>query len=142
MMSKIHTATIASRIAALSLLLTSMALTPALASPDQARDRDTTWTSPAGDASRQNPLASRTEVIAGGAKVFQQRCASCHSEDGRGTTKAPDLIQPDVQAQTDGVLFWKITTGNTHQGMPTFSFLPEPQRWQLVLHLRALAKIR
>jgi ribosomal protein S6E (S10) len=44
-----------------------------------------------------------------------------------------------VQAQTDGALFWKISGGNSHQGMPAFSFLPDPQRWQLVLHLRAIA---
>jgi hypothetical protein len=45
-------------------------------------------------------------------------------------------MQPDVQAQSDGALFWKISSGNTHSGMPAFSFLPEPQRWQLVLRLR------
>jgi hypothetical protein len=44
-----------------------------------------------------------------------------------------------VQEQSDGVLFWKITTGNTRRGMPTFSFLPESQRWQLVLHIHRLA---
>ena len=41
-----------------------------------------------------------------------------------------------VQAQTDGALFWKLGSGNARAGMPTFSFLPEPQRWQLVLHMR------
>jgi hypothetical protein len=44
-----------------------------------------------------------------------------------------------VQAQTDGQLYWKINTGNTRAGMPAFSFLPELQRWQLVLQLRAIA---
>jgi hypothetical protein len=44
-----------------------------------------------------------------------------------------------VQVQTDGALFWKISTGNTRKGMPAFSFLPEAQRWQLVLRLRTLA---
>ena len=45
-------------------------------------------------------------------------------------------MSADVQVQTDGALFWKISSGNTRAGMPTFSFLPEPQRWQLVLYLR------
>jgi ribosomal protein S6E (S10) len=44
-----------------------------------------------------------------------------------------------VQQQSDGALFWKISGGNSRQGMPAFSFLPEPQRWQLVLHIRASA---
>jgi len=37
-------------------------------------------------------------------------------------------------------LFWKISTGNTRGGMPSFSFLPDTQRWQLVMHLRALGR--
>ena len=48
----------------------------------------------------------------------------------------------DVQAQTDGALFWKIASGNTRRGMPTFSYLPEPQRWQLVLALRGLQAVK
>ena len=62
----------------------------------------------------------------------------CHGDTGRGTADAPDLGADDVQKQTDGALFWKISSGNTHAGMPSFSFLPAGQRWQLVLHLRTL----
>ncbi len=111
---------------------------PGLVWSGQVRERDPKWTAPSEEISRPNPLAGRRETAAGGAKVFQQRCATCHGADGRGTTKAPDLAGPDVHAQTDGALFWKISSGNAHAGMPGFSFLPEAQRWQLVLHLRAL----
>ena len=106
----------------------------------QVRDRDPDWTAPADERVKANPLADRPETAAGGAKLFQRRCASCHGHDGRGTAKAPDLVQADVQAQTDGALFWKITSGNARSGMPAFSFLPELQRWQLVLHVRSLAR--
>jgi len=51
---------------------------------------------------------------------------------------AADLQLPAVQQQSDGALFWKITNGNTDRGMPSFSRLPELQRWQLVLYLRTL----
>ena len=68
------------------------------------------------------------------------RCTMCHGDDGRGTARAPDLTGRDVQDQTDGELFWKISTGNAHAGMPTFSFLPALQRWQLVLYLRKRAR--
>jgi mono/diheme cytochrome c family protein len=101
------------------------------------RERDASWVAPPAAGLRGNPLQNRPEAAAGGGKLFEQRCTTCHGEDGRGTSKAPDLTQPEVQAQSDGALFWKISSGNTHAGMPAFSFLPEPQRWQLVLHLRA-----
>jgi mono/diheme cytochrome c family protein len=104
------------------------------------RERDPHWLAPERDASRPNPLAGRPDAEPGGRKIFQQRCATCHADDGRGTPKGPDLAQPDVQSESDGALFWKITGGNTRAGMPTFSSLPEAQRWQLVLRLRSLPK--
>jgi mono/diheme cytochrome c family protein len=82
----------------------------------------------------------RADARAGGDKLFRERCATCHGADGRGTADAPDLTPPVVQSQSDGALFWKISGGNAYAGMPTFSFLPELQRWQLVLHLRELAR--
>jgi hypothetical protein len=48
------------------------------------------------------------------------------------------LRRPAVQQQADGVLFWKLTNGNATRGMPSFSKLPELQRWQLVLYIRTL----
>lgn len=105
----------------------------------QIRERDTEWTAPPEAAARLNPLAGRPETAAGGAKLFHVRCAGCHGPDGRGTSKGPDLMDAAVQAQTDGALFWKLSNGNTRAGMPSFSFLPEPQRWQLALHMRRRA---
>jgi len=105
--------------------------------PDTTEDAK--WTAPAEAAQRANPLANRPDAEAGGRKLFLQRCASCHGDDARGGDKGPDLTAADVQAQSDGALFWKITHGNTRTGMPTFSFLPEIQRWQLVLHVRTTA---
>jgi mono/diheme cytochrome c family protein len=105
----------------------------------QVRERDSAWSAPTEAAAKVNPLLNRPGAVAGGEKLFQQRCATCHGADGRGTVRAPDLNRHEVQAQTDGQLYWKISTGNTHAGMPAFSFLPEPQRWQLVLSLRQRA---
>jgi len=98
------------------------------------------WVAPPKAAARTNPLAGRPDTAFGGAKVFQERCTECHGEDGRGTSRAPNLADPDVQKQSDGALFWKISSGNTREGMPTFSFLPELQRWQIVLHVRELGR--
>jgi mono/diheme cytochrome c family protein len=104
--------------------------------PAQVRERDSTWSAPTEAAAKVNPLLNRPAALAGGEKLFQQRCAPWNGAGGRGTARAPDLNGREVQAQTDGQLYWKISTGNTHVGMPAFSFLPEPQRWQLVLALR------
>jgi mono/diheme cytochrome c family protein len=106
----------------------------------EVRDRDASWTAPTVATSKPNPLSGRRDVVAGGRKVFQQRCTTCHGEDGRGSSEGPDLTLPEVQMQSDGELFWKISSGNSRAGMPTFSFLPEPQRWQVVMQLREFAR--
>lgn len=101
-------------------------------------ERDPKWVAPDSAASRSNPLAGRKEAVGGGGKLFQRHCVECHGTDGTGRKKAADLTLPIVQAERDGVLYWKITNGNPDRGMPSFSRLPELQRWQLVLYLRTL----
>jgi mono/diheme cytochrome c family protein len=97
------------------------------------------WSAPVAAEGKANPLGGRADVLAGGKKVFRQRCSSCHREDGTGTSRGPNLMTAVVQKQSDGALYWKISSGNSRTGMPSFSFLPEPQRWQLVAYLRSLA---
>lgn len=108
----------------------------------QVREHDPEWVVPPTAAAKVNPLADKPKAEGGGRRLFAEKCATCHGNEGRGTAKAPDLTAPAAQAQSDGALFWKIGSGNTRKGMPSFSFLPEPQRWQLVLHLRALGEHR
>jgi len=84
-------------------------------------------------------LAGRSDALAGGKKLFDQRCSVCHRSDGTGTSRGPNLTLARVQQQSEGALLWKISSGNTRSGMPSFSFLPEPQRWQLVAYLRSLS---
>ena len=102
--------------------------------------QDPAWRAPTDAAGRVNPLAQKPEAAAGGRKLFQRNCVECHGEDGSGIAKkhAADLQLPIVQVQTDGTLFWKVTNGNPDRGMPSFSRLPELQRWQIVLYLRSL----
>jgi mono/diheme cytochrome c family protein len=102
--------------------------------------QDPTWQPPAEAAARQNPLASKPETAAGGRKLFLRNCAECHGKQGTGIEgkHSADLQLPVVQQQADGVLFWKLTNGNATRGMPSFSKLPELQRWQLVLYIRTL----
>ncbi len=106
----------------------------------QQADGESRWAAPAAQDARKNPLASRPETHAGGAKLFAERCGACHADDGTGTSRGPNLTLRRVQEQSDGALFWKISSGNTRTGMPTFSNLPALQRWQLVSHVRALVE--
>jgi mono/diheme cytochrome c family protein len=99
---------------------------------------DPSWRPPDTAAARANPLARSPELAAGGRKLFQRHCAQCHGAQGQGLKNAADLQLPVVQQQGDGALFWKITNGNPRRAMPSFSGLPELQRWQIVLYLRTL----
>jgi mono/diheme cytochrome c family protein len=102
--------------------------------------QDPGWRAPSEAAARPNPLAKHPEAAAGGEKLFNRNCVECHGDNGAGLEKkhAADLQLSMVQQQSDGTLFWKITNGNPDRGMPSFSRLPELQRWQLVLYLRKL----
>ncbi|HEV7218122.1 MAG: c-type cytochrome [Terriglobales bacterium] len=101
---------------------------------------DAGWHAPDAARARLNPLATRPGAVRGGEKLFRRNCAECHGQDGTGMVKkhSADFHLPEVQEQTDGTLFWKITNGNADRGMPSFSKLPELERWQLVLYLRTL----
>lgn len=101
---------------------------------------DPQWRAPATASARLNPLADKPETAAGGKKLFTRHCAECHGSDGAGmeSKHSADLHLAIVQEQSDGTLYWKITNGNAGKGMPSFSKLPELQRWQLVLFIRTL----
>jgi hypothetical protein len=42
------------------------------------------------------------------------------------------------KVQPPGALFWLLTNGVVRRGMPVWSKLPEPQRWQLVSFIESL----
>jgi mono/diheme cytochrome c family protein len=115
-----------------------------LVGQNTAYEQDPSWRAPAEAVAKKNPLASKPEAAAGGEKLFRRNCVECHGEDGSGLVKkhAADLQLTKVQEQSDGALFWKITNGNPDRGMPSFSRLPELQRWQLVLYLRRLKPLQ
>jgi mono/diheme cytochrome c family protein len=125
-----------------SVLLVSLLLgsSGALFAQNVSYQSDPTWRAPNDAASRLNPLNQRPGAAAGGKKLFLRNCAECHDKDGTGIVKkhSANFQLPRVQGQSDGTLFWKITNGNTDRGMPSFSKLPELERWQLVLYLRTL----
>jgi mono/diheme cytochrome c family protein len=121
-------------------LLTFFSATLVLLAQNVTYQPDVNWRASEEAAARKNPLAEKPELAAGGRKLFKRNCVECHGDSGQGLKKAADLQLPVVQDQSDGALFWKITNGNPDRGMPSFSGIPELQRWQLVLHLRTLTQ--
>ena len=89
-------------------------------------------------AARRNPLERDSDAVAVGRKLFEQHCAECHGEDAEGGRKAPSLRAEEVRQAPPGTLFWILTNGVVRRGMPVWSKLPEPQRWQLVSYLKSL----
>ncbi len=89
-------------------------------------------------AARRNPLEGNPDAVPAGAKLFALHCAECHGEMAEGK-KAPSLLADEVQQATPGTLFWLLTNGVVRRGMPVWSKLPEPQRWQLVSYIKSLS---
>ena len=87
---------------------------------------------------RPNPMAKDSSAVAVGAKLFQQNCASCHGKQAEGNAKHPDLHSDRIRNATPGELEWLLKNGSLKNGMPSWSRLPEPQRWQLVSFLKCL----
>ena len=89
-------------------------------------------------SARPNPLDHDPDAVPAGAKLFNLHCAQCHGEMAQGSHRAPSLLARPVRQATPGTLFWVLTNGVVRRGMPVWSKLPEPQRWQIVSYLKSL----
>lgn len=105
------------------------------------------WVAPKEADNLKNPLAGNTEILKYAKVLYVSYCGPCHGNDGKGdgiaaaglAVKPADHTSAMVQAQTDGALFWMMTTGRGP--MPSYkTTLPENQRWEMVNYLRSLAK--
>jgi len=91
------------------------------------------------DRNRTNPLAARPESVSAGALIYKENCQQCHNADAMGDGhKKPPLKIDRIKAATDGDLEWFLRQGDLSHGMPSWSRLPEAQRWQLVAYLRSI----
>jgi glucose/arabinose dehydrogenase len=93
---------------------------------------------PATAEQSKNPYAGKHAAAQAGANLFARHCASCHGPTGAGTGNIPAVAKGPAQSASDGAIFWFITQGDPNNGMPAWSSLSEPQRWQLVTYLKAL----
>ena len=103
------------------------------------------WVAP--DEAREiiNPYDGNKIAAQKGAMLYQKLCWTCHGKTGLGDGPAGKSLNPkprnfslkEVQEQTDGALFWKISNGNGMM-VPYKHSLNEEQRWQLVNFIRSL----
>ena len=87
---------------------------------------------------KRNPLERDRDALSAGRILFEQHCAECHGDLAQGGRKGPSLRDEEVQNAEPGAIFWILTNGVVRRGMPVWSKLPEPQRWQLVIYLKSL----
>lgn len=106
------------------------------------------WPVPDAAKNKKNTVAANAGSIADGKTLWNTHCKSCHGAKGLGDgAKAPqlktepgDFSKSDVQGQTDGSLFYKITQGR--DDMPGFkSKIPDQDDiWSIVNFIRTLNK--
>jgi mono/diheme cytochrome c family protein len=128
------------------ILFAAVLLGTVLTSMMMADDEKPAWVAPSRAAKKKNPIASDDKSIAAGKAVYIAQCLKCHGDAGKGDgpsakdlkPKPKDLSDPGITSQSDGALFWKITTGRSP--MPTFETLvSEEDRWNVINYLRKLA---
>lgn len=106
------------------------------------------WVVPDADKNKVNPIKPDASSISDGKELWVKHCQSCHGKTGKGDgTKAAELktepgnfTKADVQSQTDGSLYYKISKGR--DDMPGFKKkIPENDDiWSIVNFIRTLKK--
>jgi mono/diheme cytochrome c family protein len=92
------------------------------------------------ERAKVNPYANQATAITAGSRLFADHCAQCHGVDALGRKKRPSLRTPEVQQAADGEIFWLLRNGALRQGMPSWSSLPEPSRWQIIAYIKSLGE--
>src|SRR5438067_2480104 len=105
------------------------------------------WSAPVAEAQKKNPVAGTESALAAGQKIYSKTCVMCHGKTGDADGPAvielnihpAKLSDPHLATESDGSLFWKITTGK--KPMPAYGKrLSETDRWHLVNYIRTLPK--
>ena len=108
----------------------------------------TPWAVPDAAKNKKNSVATNAKSIAEGKDLWGTHCKSCHGAKGIGDgIKAPqlktvpgDFSRADVQVQTDGSLFYKISEGRGD--MPAFKKkIPDADdMWNIINYVRTFKK--
>lgn len=106
------------------------------------------WTIPQGAVEEKNPLPANPATLAGGKKLYEQHCQSCHGAQGKGDGPDADKRYAETMDLTaaaraarnvDGQVFYKIWNGRLNPKMPAFSEkLTKEQAWAIVAYAQSL----
>lgn len=104
------------------------------------------WLAPKSAVNIINPYAGNKIAAQKGQLLFSKLCWTCHGKTGDGDGPAAANLKPkpksfssaDLQKQSDGELFWKLSTGKGMMVAYKHS-LSEEKRWQLINYIRTLA---
>lgn len=106
------------------------------------------WPVPDNFKNMKNPVPPNSESLATGKTLWGQHCKSCHGAKGMGDgpkatqlkTEPGDFSNADVQAQTDGSIFYKSSEGR--DDMPGFKKkIPDQEDiWSIVNYVRTFKK--
>ena len=98
------------------------------------------WDVPADKAAVKNPVENNKIAVEEGATLFKTQCTACHGALGKGdgAIASANLTADAFQAQSDGAIFYKITTGRGV--MPAFKSLEKEKVWKIIHYLRTFGK--
>jgi mono/diheme cytochrome c family protein len=100
-------------------------------------------------ASIKNPVPTSPASIAAGKKLYDNNCAECHGEMGKGdgprgpysNPTPPNLTDAERKhGSSDGAIFTVIQNGVNNTDMPAFQKdIPAQQTWDVVNYVKSLA---
>ena len=94
---------------------------------------------PASAKAQKNPFEGQQAASDAGKTLYARNCLSCHGKTLQGTGNVPSLVDGKLKGVTAGEVFWFVTKGDKDNGMPSWAFLPEDKRWQIVTYVEAVA---
>ena len=103
------------------------------------------WTVPDDKKAEVCPIKFTDDFVKKGENVFLKNCTSCHGMPGKDNYQKAMNPQPGdpatdkFQKQTDGALFYKLTTGRG--SMLSFkTVLTDEERWSVIAYFRSFNK--
>ncbi|MGD0583114.1 MAG: cytochrome c [Bacteroidales bacterium] len=103
------------------------------------------WTVPADKKGRLSPFKFSEDTRKKGEQLYNINCKSCHGTPGMGNFQAnlkpqpPDPATGSFQGNSDGELFFKVSTGRGP--MPSFkNSLSSNDLWDIISNLRSFKK--
>ncbi len=112
------------------LLIATLFLLPAIHVSSQD------WAVPEDESAVENPVKYELDNVLSGKDLYMANCKSCHGDPGKNNPLPlvplpPDVDSEKMQANSDGALFYKITSGKG--AMPQFeTVLSEDERWKII----------